>query len=137
MKDGLTPIQAMVLKALTRAANADCECPTNSDLADSLGTTNGSEIIAALEAKGLIAVERSNSRRVVTILSSGKRTAGTITDVPWRQRSRNRKKTKLTKPPRDTVTADDLDGLTFVDRDPCFYCGARKDACRCGHGGHL
>lgn len=65
-----------------RAANNDCACPTNAQLADMLGYSgigHPSGLLSLLEAMGFITVERSNHGRVVTICKTGRRTAGIIT----------------------------------------------------------
>jgi hypothetical protein len=69
------------LAILERAANAGDTCPTNTALADLLGYASGngpSGLVNLLEVSGFISVERSNAGRVVTIVKSGKRTAGIV-----------------------------------------------------------
>ena len=69
------------LAALERAANAGDLCPTNDMLATMLGYASGngpSSLINLLEVAGFITVERGASGRVVTIVKTGKKTAGTV-----------------------------------------------------------
>lgn len=140
MNDDLNPTQLMVLQAIERAAEAGHQCPSNAQIFDLVGCgiNQGSQIIAALERKGVITVERRQNRRVVTIVSTGKRTAGDISAAHWRYAG-HAKKIKGGREMHSPVRRTDsqIDALPRVDRDPCFFCGARKDACRCGHGTHL
>lgn len=81
---------------LERAANAGDCCPTNNVLAELLGYSSGngpSGLVNLLEVAGLIRVERSNDGRVVTIVRSGKRTAGVI------------------RPPRPSDWSEDQDAI--------------------------
>lgn len=67
------------LAILERAADAGEPCPTNETLARLLGYASGngpSGLVNLLEVSGLITVARSNAGRVVTIVKTGKRTAG-------------------------------------------------------------
>lgn len=67
------------LAILERAANAGDICPTNETLADLLGYSSGngpSGLVNLLEVSGLITVARSNAGRVITIVRTGKQTAG-------------------------------------------------------------
>ncbi|GEM_PF-1934139 len=70
-----------VFRALERAANSDAPCPTNEALAETLGYANpskASDLIALLQTMGFVRVERGNNQRIVTIVKTGKRTAGHI-----------------------------------------------------------
>ncbi|MCC4254166.1 SANT/Myb domain-containing protein [Sphingobium naphthae] len=70
-----------MFRALERAANSDTPCPTNDALAETLGyasPSKASDLISLLEAMGFITVERGNDQRIVTIVKTGKRTAGHI-----------------------------------------------------------
>lgn len=64
-------------------------CPTNDILAERFGcgTTVIVNALAFLEGAGMIAVERGSDKRVVTILASGKRTAGKIRRPHWSRRA--------------------------------------------------
>ena len=67
------------LSILERAANAGDICPTNETLADLLGYSSGngpSGLVNLLEVSGLITVAPSNAGRVITIVRTGKQTAG-------------------------------------------------------------
>lgn len=67
------------LAILERAANAGDVCPTNEALASMLGyaSSNGpSGLVNLLDVSGFITVERSHSGRVITIMKTGKKTAG-------------------------------------------------------------
>ena len=67
------------LAILEGAANAGDVCPSNGTLADMLGYASGngpSGLVNLLEVAGFITVERSHSGRVVTIVKTGKKTAG-------------------------------------------------------------
>jgi SOS-response transcriptional repressor LexA len=70
-----------MLRALERAANAGVPCPSNEDLSRTLGyasPSKASDLIATLETIGFITVERGSDTRVVTIVKTGKGTAGDI-----------------------------------------------------------
>jgi hypothetical protein len=92
-KRPLTADQRVVLKAIVAAARAGARAPTADDLLallphrESVSTTVN--IIQALEARGMIKVERyQRSRRI--ILPSGKATAMPTNTTPhWRDRPRN------------------------------------------------
>ena len=74
----LAEIEAVVLGMIVRAAAAQAPCLSNSRLADKLRLGNAAraaELVAAIEAKGWITVERGVNARVVTIIDSGKSTA--------------------------------------------------------------
>jgi hypothetical protein len=70
-------VQKRVLGLLEAAAAACAPCPSNSDLCAALGLPRlaASEVIGALEARGLIRVERLSNFRVVTIVETGAQTA--------------------------------------------------------------
>jgi len=86
------PWENMVYRALCRAAEADERCPTSIEIATMLdcspgGTATG--IVARLERRGLIQVERYQRERRVTIVATGKSTAQVRTPAPhWRTRPR-------------------------------------------------
>lgn len=70
-----------IFEALERAAEAGDPCPGNRALADMLGyrsTSSIAALVAEIERRGLIAVERTRTSRVVTIIASGKSTASTL-----------------------------------------------------------
>lgn len=85
----LAPRDRVVYAMLVRAAEAGEPCPCNAEIAAVLGSTSvgaASECVSRLERDGWIAVERGNRQRVVTILATGRRTAGVIAAPHWRQR---------------------------------------------------
>lgn len=134
---GLTFQEKAVLASIEHAAEAGTACPSNTAFADelSIGASKGSDIIARLERKGLIKVQRGNSMRVVTIVATGKRTAGEITKPHWRLRDKaapceeSPRRERREQPVPIPALRDDP---PRVHRDPCFFCGARADACECG-----
>lgn len=134
----LEPQDEAVLRAVTRAAAESLPCPTNDVLCDLIGAVSVStpaRCMKRLERKGLIEVARSNSFRVVTVLSSGDRTAGEITNQHWRDRgpsvTRRQRPYKKRFGINYDAKADLPESFEPVDRDPCFYCGTRADVgCR-------
>ncbi|AOF97217.1 hypothetical protein [Sphingobium sp. RAC03] len=71
----------LLLKALERAADAGAECPSNEDLGRTLGYSGPSKVsdlIALLEVAGLITCARGRSSRVITIVKTGRSTAGEV-----------------------------------------------------------
>ncbi|HET7154969.1 MAG TPA: SANT/Myb-like DNA-binding domain-containing protein [Hyphomicrobiaceae bacterium] len=67
------------------SANEGRPCPTNRDLADMLGYSTPSKgvgVVNFLEAAGLIKVRRARKSRIVTIVRTGKKTAGEIDILP-------------------------------------------------------
>ena len=72
---------AAIFRIIKACAEAGLECPSNTSLAERAGyqsTSSVSDAISFLAVAGYITVERSNRSRVVTIVSSGKKTAGQI-----------------------------------------------------------
>lgn len=130
----LSRVQQLVLGLIEIAADEGLPCPTNTQLFDELGVSisEGSTILVALELKGLIKVERGSSRRVVTIVATGKRTAGEITNTHWRYRPKESERQKAKRRVENHQSRMEEVELRRVDRDPCFRCGSRKDACQCG-----
>lgn len=86
----LTPTERVVLKHLTRAADAAAACPGNKALADAIGAASvstSSSIVASLARKGVIAVERFQQARMVTIAATGRSTARPASArLHWRDR---------------------------------------------------
>lgn len=70
-----------ILRRLTAAANSGAACPSNAVLASAAGiasTGAASDQVALLEAMGVITVARGQNHRVVTIVSTGRSTAGHV-----------------------------------------------------------
>jgi hypothetical protein len=111
-----------VFAMLLAAAEAGAACPTNQEIADTLGIMANSRagaVIAQLERRRLIAVERRSHMRRVTIMRVGARTA-------W------------SRPAMAITNAIDTEGYRGpvpehlrVMRDSCGWCGVRADiGCR-------
>lgn len=118
-----------ILRLIEEAADAGRRSPTNLDIADAVGfqsNASASRLLQMMQDEGLIRVESGSSSRVITIVASGKRTAGRVTKPHWR----------LTKKPRPSapkpVQPAPVEHLPpRVDRSVCPRCGARSDAgCR-------
>jgi hypothetical protein len=76
-----------VMRILVAAADAGEPCPSNLTIASAVGSSSmatGASCIALLESMNLISVERGNCSRVVTIVATGKRTAGKVAKGHWR-----------------------------------------------------
>lgn len=89
MTEPLNARERRLLDWLVDIADRGERAPTNEAIATYLrlgspGTASG--VLAALEQKGWIAVERGNRARVVTIMATGRRTAGHVDQPHWRQR---------------------------------------------------
>lgn len=139
-KQELTPNSSLmvVLRCLTAAAEAHETCPTNDALAVAIqaSAVAASDLVRRLERRGLIKVQRGNCTRVVTVLSTGKRTLGQVTAPHWRERN---------GPPPIAPVQQKLVGMTYperqifnaardaeieerrIARDPCVRCAVRKD----------
>ena len=77
----LQPQDRAVLRAIERAANAEAQCPTNRTLCELIGSASESTPVNALRRlreAGFIEVERYGTTRVVTIVATGRRTAGDV-----------------------------------------------------------
>ncbi|VWX56698.1 hypothetical protein [Sphingorhabdus sp. 109] len=75
----ITPREQRMLDMLTAAADAGQVCPTNDALCATLGMNSVGappQIMNKLVARGLIKVERFKQSRIVTIVATGKTTAG-------------------------------------------------------------
>lgn len=127
----MTPscIDATTLAMIEGAAEAGLPCPSNPDIAERHGfssVSSGARSIERLEGAGLIRVERGNCSRVVTILASGKRTAGVVGKPHWRMLRKPRpiapyaRTREAVGPPLSMLPVP-------VDRDPCPRCGTRRD----------
>lgn len=74
----VTPWEALAYDEIVIAADAGAVCPLNLDLEMLMGCNSGSvasTVVARLEAKGLIAVERFQRFRRVQVRATGKWTA--------------------------------------------------------------
>ena len=131
----------IVLDLLMKAAERGDPCPKNSDLSAAAGCSSPSasvNFMKRLEREGVISVKRGNVARVVTIVATGKSTAGEISAVHWRLASPDKAKAAAAKT-RDTNSTISTHGYRSVnsqptgpipepiDRDPCFMCGTRHD----------
>lgn len=89
----LSPREAMVLTALSEAAERGARCPSNEELADLCGyfaVASPPGVIGRLAAMGLISVRVGQKERQVTIMATGKSTAPMTNAAPhWRNRPRN------------------------------------------------
>lgn len=118
------------LAILRSCAAAGEICPTNGALCEllgmeSVGATSG--VLSRLERRGLIAVERGQQSRVVTIIETGRKTAGTVKTAHWRL-SRDPKTRRPGARQSSPASADPADeSRPRVDRDPCTFCGVRGD----------
>jgi hypothetical protein len=134
----MKPREKAVFALVERAATSGMTCPTNNELAEVAGISSvgsASEILSRLQQQGLISIERGQCSRVVTILETGKRTAGVVSGPHWRDQSgrtsapckprqkEDRTIIALRAAEREQAIAD----LPRHDRDPCSYCGVRGD----------
>ena len=74
----MSPAKSLTLRLLIEAAERGEACPTNDQIGQMLGNSssaNASYTVAKLEREGHIRVERFQSRRRITIVSTGKSTA--------------------------------------------------------------
>lgn len=74
----LSPQAKVILATLKGAATAGRLCPTNDELRELIRSASNSTVhkaMDALEAAGIISVERIGKGRVVTIIETGNRTA--------------------------------------------------------------
>lgn len=110
MSGPLSPDLRRLLQIITRAANAEAICPSNDELAHALGKQSASSIpprLALLVRAGVIEIARGNCRRVITIVETGKSTAGTITNPHWRDREPGASYAPLQRPRRRLADAED------------------------------
>jgi hypothetical protein len=145
MTPQLSPGQQTVYDCLCAAADTGATCPTNKALADQVGThsfTTIIDIFKALEIKGLIMVQRYAVSRVVTIVDTGKATAGMHSEREhWRVAGAKNpgaytglRPSQFHRPMKPRV--EDIPTEQFVDRDPCPRCGVRADY-GCRHQPHF
>jgi hypothetical protein len=86
----LTPWEQRAFAAIEAAANEGRRFPTADDLMEAIGCESHAStvnVVARLELRGLITVERFQRERVGTIVATGKRTAEPKTRAKhWRER---------------------------------------------------
>lgn len=91
------------MAALTEAADAGAPCPSNAQLQDRLNFGSRKavqDVIGRAERAGLIQVERFAESRAVTIVATGRRTAGTGTPVSLREFRARHAARKLPRRPK-------------------------------------
>ncbi|SNT15685.1 hypothetical protein SAMN06295912_1505 [Sphingomonas laterariae] len=84
--------EALVFTAVAEAADVGAPCPSNQDLADIIDGSVSSPpyILTRLQRQGLIAIERYQKERRITIVETGKQTAPVRNPaIHWRNRKRN------------------------------------------------
>lgn len=138
----LTPSERTVLNAIENAAARGERCPTNDRIAGLVrcGLGSASSLITSLERKGWIAVERGSANRVVTVVATGKCTAGEVTSPHFRLREQVDGEARAAGERRaiargtgtvvrtlSVATAPEIEP-NYTQRDPCFFCGTRQDA---------
>lgn len=141
----LTPTEQRVYGMLVHAADYGLPCPKNMEITAALDRTSpsaGSELIKQIADKGHIKLTRGQCRRVITIVKTGKSTAGEIPAPHWRDRPDDYTATEKAKPWRAEREAGERRALMaqaekeriermvdelYVNRDPCLSCGVRRD----------
>jgi len=132
-----------VLARLEKAAANNLPCPSNNELAELLDAASVStpvNVLARLQQKGTIQIERFATSRIVTICATGKSTYGdrskaahwrvTGAKNPGAYTGRGRTPSRVPAVIRKAGRTDEST-LTFVSRDPCPRCGVRRDiGCR-------
>lgn len=127
----LRPQDERILAILTQAAAAGAVCPTNEQLADAIGAAEASQpatIMRKLRNRGVITVEQLGKHRQVTIVASGEATA----EITGKRRDRvaelaKAAKTKAEGQPAQSTLAALVEPLPTVNREPCTWCGTRRD----------
>lgn len=125
-------VDAIVLKMIESAAERGEKCPSNDCIAGAIGAaspSSGPTVLDRLARRGLITVERGNMLRVVTILATGKRTAGVVKRDHWRFRPENAHRRHIGYSARqraDKPAPVENPGPRQF-RDPCPRCGTRAD----------
>ena len=107
MPEPLTPLQEAIYKHVRMLAERGKRCPSDKSLADRFDCTAGasSSVFYSLRRKGLIEIEKTGHCRVITIVSTGDRTA-----------------------PDEGVQLVEQGVLKPARLLPCWKCGARADA---------
>lgn len=129
----------IVLRMIERAIEHGDRCPSNNEIATAVGATScsrGANILTRLERLGIISVARGGSSRVVTILATGKKTAGEVPRLHWRFRAENahRRHVGYSMPAKGKLVDElPIEPIRMrVIRDPCPRCGTRADI-GCAH----
>jgi hypothetical protein len=131
----------ITLAMLTRAANDGAPCPSNDEIAERIGAESSAtavRTIALLEVMGCITVQRGNDRRVVTIVATGKCTAGTIRN-PIKPRPRVGRRKVYRRRENAWTAADDgflMDRIAEGDdfEQAAFVIGKTADVCEARFG---
>lgn len=122
MNSVLSPGERNVLARFEIAARDGSPCPSNGEMALDMGCALSSigKMVAALVEKQAVRVETiSGNTRVVEIVSSGLRTG--------RTKQVGMRRTAIIESDRRKPAA------VLTAHEPCFYCGARPDACACAN----
>ena len=85
----ISPTQHRLLAIITDAAERGDVCPTNTALCEALGVSSVGQMsgfVKRLELYGYIQVDRASNTRVVTVQTTGKRTAGPKVCQHWTKR---------------------------------------------------
>lgn len=145
-------VEAKVLAVLTACAEHSEPCPTNDRLCEILGVNSKSSpvrILNRMVKAGQITIARYATTRVVTIVETGRATAGGEGVPHWSTRIKRSAAVEdkagtgarpksvpvpipVPAPMPHAFRAD----LPRVDRDPCPRCGVRRDV-GCRHNPHL
>lgn len=131
-RSGLSAAAKAVAAILSLAADAGEACPTNAGLAAAIGSAHVGAIpplLNRLQAAGLIEIARGKSGRIVTLLTSGKRTAGEPKAPALRldrHSSLPRAAAESGRPKARQARREQIDPPP-TDREPCFRCGVRGD----------
>jgi hypothetical protein len=126
---------ASVFAMIERAAMLGERCPSNFAIMAAIGAGSpsaGPKVLERLVRRGLIEVQRGNNSRVVTIVASGKRTAGIIKAPHWRERDPGIKRIVRRNHQYLPPIHDETPLGSVVHRDPCPRCGVRGDL-TCAH----
>jgi hypothetical protein len=120
-----------VMRMLRLAAEGGMPCPGNAEIAAAIegaSLSSGANAIALLETMNLIRVERFGASRIVTIVESGKKTAGETGNIHWRLREDGETPTRKRATP-SAFKQDREEALArpVIDRTPCPRCGVRGD----------
>lgn len=146
----LSRIERDFYAILDAAARKGEVCPSNTALADRMGfnsTATACRYIDRLVDAELITVQRGSHSRIVTILATGMKTAGTITKPHWRDVPRSNadilraqaqreargredkfKQARKLSGTRHITRADVTEPVpNYVNREPCFACQVPRD----------